>query len=91
MADFCTKCAPEFWGGDIDPDIDIDKIYESLNPTEYEIVLCEGCCLSAVGKTEEYELLLAVPCEEVDENNNPVMNCITWLTREEFMALPSKI
>jgi len=90
MADFCTKCAPVIWGNDIPEDINIDEIYKSLNPTEYEVVLCEGCMLSAVGKTDEHEMLLAIPCDD-EESNDPVMQCVKWVTREEFMALPTQI
>jgi hypothetical protein len=89
MAEFCTKCAPEMWASDIPEDINIDEIYESLTPGNATPVMCEGCMLMGIGKDENGEMLLAVP-HEVDHASEMVKS-IKWVTREEFMALPSYI
>jgi len=57
MADFCTECNKRM--GFPTPDIDIDKIFNSLKPGYYQQVLCEGCTLVAIAKTEKGELELA--------------------------------
>jgi hypothetical protein len=57
MADFCTKCALDLFGDEIAPDIDVQKEFETLR-AGYVIngLLCEGCGLVTIGKTEENEL-----------------------------------
>jgi hypothetical protein len=90
MADFCNKCATELFGTKRGPEININEIYQVLNPEEYQIVLCEGCGLTAVGKTQEETMVLAIPCED-EESNDPTMQCVRWITQEEYENLPSKI
>ena len=86
MADFCTKCAPEMG---FDADIDIDAVAANLKPGTYQPCLCEGCVLLAIGKTDGGETILAVPdgnyLQESEEQP------VRWVSREEFMTLPSKI
>jgi uncharacterized protein (DUF2225 family) len=78
------------WGPDIPIDINIDEIHQTLNPNEYEVVLCEGCGLAAVGSSEDGQLILGVP--KTDEpNDDPVMIAIRWVSREEFMSIPSYV
>jgi len=89
MAEFCTKCAPEIWVNDVREDINIDKIYESLEPGTGESVLCEGCGLMAVGKTLDNEMLLAVPTNV--DHSSQMVGAIKWVTREEFIALQTYI
>ena len=90
MAEFCTKCSPEMFGSDIPVDIDIDEIHLTLSPNEYEVVLCEGCGLSAVGSSVDGQIILGVP--KTDEpNDDPVMVSIRWVSREEFMSIPSEV
>lgn len=76
MAEFCTKCAPIMFGEDTPPDIDINKIFDALNVGEYMPVLCEGCCLAAIGKFENNTLLLAVPRSDGDR--------LSWIDENTF-------
>lgn len=49
MADFCNKCAKEFYMGK--PEIDVYKIFKKLkNNTISSPYLCEGCGLFAIAK-----------------------------------------
>ena len=64
MADFCNRCATEMWGDDFPPEIDVQKIAESLEPNTYMPVLCEGCRMVAVGKNEKQEIMIAHVIEE---------------------------
>lgn len=45
MADFCTKCAAVMG---FDVDIDVEKIFKSLPPNNFQYALCEGCGLAAI-------------------------------------------
>jgi len=57
MADFCTKCAKELF--DEEPDIDIEKIFENLEPNHViEGFLCEECGLYAIEKDESGKMIL---------------------------------
>ena len=78
MADFCTKCSEEMWEGDFGPDIDIQKIAESLESDSYLPVLCEGCGLRAVGKNGTGETILAVGSAD-DE-------FVEWIPKDQWEA-----
>ena len=56
MADFCTNCAKEMFGEEVEPDIDVKKIFDSLEPGFYTSVLCEGCGMAAISKMDDGEL-----------------------------------
>ena len=60
MADFCNKCANN--NGFPEPEIDVKKKFDELKPG-YWIggMLCEGCGLRGIAKTEEGELQVAYP------------------------------
>lgn len=64
------------FGEDTPPDIDINKIFDALNVGEYMPVLCEGCCLAAIGKFENNTLLLAVPRSDGDR--------LSWIDENTF-------
>ena len=65
MADFCNKCSIKIAGGTGNSEIDVLKISESLAPDTYMPVLCEGCGMRAVGKTETGETLIAFKVKPV--------------------------
>ena len=65
MADFCNKCSIKIAGGTGNSEIDVLKISESLAPDTYMPVLCEGCSMRAVGKTETGEILIAFKVKPV--------------------------
>jgi hypothetical protein len=57
MADFCNKCAEEM--GFQQPDIDVYKIWESLEPGYYEGGhICEGCGLLGVARGMNNEVFV---------------------------------
>lgn len=82
MAEFCNKCAAKKGFG---VDINIDTIFEKLHPGEYQVVLCEGCGLTAIGKTAGGVLMLAIPASDVDRD--PAMVAVRWVGQDEFMNL----
>ena len=70
MADFCTKCAKDHFGEEVQPDIDVMKEFESLDPGMCSSGwLCEGCGLIIIGKDEEGTLKVIRTSEE-DELND---------------------
>jgi len=57
MADFCNKCALEMFGDEVQPDINVYEIYESLPEGHAEFGhLCEGCGIVAIAKTDDGKL-----------------------------------
>ena len=71
MADFCNKCAWDMWGDRFPPEINVPRIFAELEEEFIKLVVCEGCGLSAIGKTEEGKLVIAyinppISLEEVD-------------------------
>jgi hypothetical protein len=81
MADFCNRCAPEVWGDDHAPDIDIHQIAESLEPGHFESVLCEGCRLRAIGKMRDGEIMIGILLEE-----GHVEDMVKWITLETWLT-----
>ncbi len=66
MADFCNKCSTEIAEDTGGAEIDILKLSESLAPDTYIPVLCEGCGMRAVGKTDTGEILIAFNVNEIE-------------------------
>jgi hypothetical protein len=58
MADFCNVCSDYLFGENLQPDIDVNQITEDLNPGYMMPVLCEGCAMVAVEKSENGEVTL---------------------------------
>jgi hypothetical protein len=46
MAEFCSKCEPEYW------DIDLVQIALDLEPGHSESFLCEGCNIRGIYKDD---------------------------------------
>ena len=55
MAEFCNHCIKHIFPN-AKPDIDVYAIFETLTPGHMQQVLCEGCGMLAVVKTEKEEL-----------------------------------
>jgi len=55
MADFCNHCVERVFPGE-KPDIDVYAIFKELKPGYLQQVLCEGCGMFAIVKTEDKEL-----------------------------------
>jgi len=66
MADFCNKCSTKIAEDTGGAEIDILKLSESLAPDTYIPVLCEGCGMRAVGKTDTGETLIAFSINEIE-------------------------
>lgn len=69
------------WGAESDPDIDVHRIVEELEPGHFESVLCEGCRLRAVGKTADGNGLVAMLEEE-----GQVEDSVRWIALEEWLG-----
>jgi hypothetical protein len=80
MADFCNKCAQEMWDDQCEPEINIEKISETLEPGHFESVLCEGCGVRAVGKTADGLIIIAILEEE-----GSVEDSVTWVPLEKWL------
>ena len=79
MADFCNKCSIEISGDTGNSEIDVLKISESLAPDTYMSVLCEGCGMRAVGKTETGETLIAFKVNEIETGDE-----VNWISYAEW-------
>lgn len=79
MADFCNKCSIEISGDTGNSEIDVLKISESLAPDTYMPVLCEGCSMRAVGKTETGETLIAFKVNEIETGDE-----VHWISYAEW-------
>ena len=79
MADFCNKCSIEISGDTGNSEINILKISESLAPDTYMPVLCEGCSMRAVGKTETGETLIAFKVNEIETGDE-----VHWISYAEW-------
>jgi len=58
MADFCNKCSDEMFGDNLPPDIDVYELAKTIPKGSYMPVICEGCGMLAISKTDTGELLL---------------------------------
>jgi hypothetical protein len=81
MADFCNKCSAHLFGTQLTADIDVYRISEELQLDTYEVVLCEGCGLSAIGKDKAGQIYVAYP---EGENFDPVAQEVRWYTLDEY-------
>ena len=79
MADFCNKCSIKIAGVTGNSEIDVLKISESLAPDTYMPVLCEGCSMRAVGKTETGETLIAFKVNEIETGDE-----VNWISYAEW-------
>ena len=79
MADFCNKCSIEISGDTGNSEIDVLKISESLAPDTYMPVLCEGCGMRAVGKTETGETLIAFKVNEIETGDE-----VNWISYAQW-------
>ena len=82
MADFCTYCAIKMFGDAATPDIDVTAISKELKEDTYEIVLCEGCGMQAIGKSSLGEIYVAIPTSKFE--NDPHLSNAMWYTLEHY-------
>lgn len=79
MASFCNKCSIKIAGDTGGAEIDVLKLSESLAPNTYMPVLCEGCSMRAVGKTETGETLIAFNVNEIETGYE-----VNWISYAEW-------
>ena len=84
MADFCTRCSEEMFGPEMQPDINVEQIAESLKPGYYQPVLCEGCAMLAVVKEDDGSIKLAF--SKMDDTDE-----VRYETIEEWREKPKSI
>lgn len=72
MSEFCTNCSKKMFSENIESDINVEQIFKSLKPGYMTGVLCEGCGLSYIGKTDENQLVVAYL--QHDEEGNSIFS-----------------
>lgn len=65
MADFSKQWC-EINDPEMEPDFDILEIAELLKPDEYLNIICEGFGFVAIGRSNDYEIMLAIPVPPVE-------------------------
>jgi hypothetical protein len=68
------------WDDRCEPEIDVERISEGLEPGHFESVLCEGCGVRAIGKTAEGKTIIAMLEEE-----GSVEDSVTWVSLEKWL------
>jgi hypothetical protein len=92
MAEFCNKCSERMFGGDVEPAINIQKLTQTLENDHYAIVLCEGCGMRAVGKSDDGHIYLAFAEEDQRDVNPDEHVMVKWITLDEYENMdPSSI
>jgi hypothetical protein len=71
------------WGEDFEPEINVQKIADSLEPNTYMPVMCEGCGMVAIGKNEKLEIMVAHTIEE-----GHVDDLVEWIKYEDWETRP---
>ena len=85
MAEFCKQWAeindPEYgW------DFDIEEVSNQLEPNHYVPMICEGYGFIAIGRDENYKVLLAMPTGETEtDENGQISDKVTWLAYEDVI------
>ena len=85
MAEFSKQWAekydPEFgW------DFDIEEVSNQLDPNHYVPMICEGFGFVAIGRDENYNVLLAMPTGEIEtDENGQISDKVIWQTYEDVV------
>ena len=85
MAEFCKQWVqindPEFgW------DFDIEEVSNQLEPNHYIPMICEGFGFIAIGRDENYNVLLAMPTGETEtDENGQISDTVTWQAYEDVV------
>jgi hypothetical protein len=60
-------------------EFDINEIADGLEPNHYTPIICEGFGFIAIGKTENNEIILAMPTgETMTDENGQIHDAIVW-------------
>jgi hypothetical protein len=84
MADFCNKCSEDLFGKEVTPEINVHTIGESLSEDTWEMVLCEGCGMQAVGKSSTGEIFVALPTSKFEDD--PRLSNTLWVNLRQYEA-----
>jgi len=85
MAEFSKQWAeindPEFgW------DFDIEEVSNQLDPNHYVPMICEGFGFIAIGRDENYKVLLAMPTGETEtDENGQISDQVVWQAYEDVI------
>jgi hypothetical protein len=85
MAEFSKQWAeindPEFgW------DFDIEEVSNQLDPNHYVPMICEGFGFIAIGRDENYNVLLAMPTGETEtDEEGQISDTVTWHAYEDIV------
>ena len=85
MAEFCKQ-----WAEINDPeggwDFDIEEVSNQLDPNHYVPMICEGFGFIAIGRDENYNVLLAIPTGEFEtDEDGQTFDQITWHACEDII------
>jgi hypothetical protein len=63
----------------LESEFDINEIANNLEPNHYTSIICEGFGFIAIGKTENNEIVLAMPTgESMTDENGQIFDNIVW-------------
>jgi hypothetical protein len=85
MAEFCKQ-----WAEINDPeggwDFDIEEVSNQLDTNHYVPMICEGFGFIAIGRDENYKVLLAIPTGETEtDENGQISDIVTWQAYEDIV------
>jgi hypothetical protein len=85
MAEFSKQ-----WAEKYDPeggwDFDIEEVSNQLDPNHYVPMICEGFGFIAIGRDENYNVLLAMPTGETEtDENGQISDIVTWQAYEDIV------
>lgn len=85
MAEFCKQ-----WAQMYDPeggwDFCIEEVSNQLDPNYYVPMICEGFGFIAIGRDENYNVLLAIPTGETEtDENGQISDKVIWQAYEDVV------
>ena len=85
MAEFCKQ-----WAQINDPeggwDFDFEEVSNQLDPNHYVPMICEGFGFIAIGRDENYNVLLAIPTGEFEtDEDGQTFDQVTWQAYEDIV------
>jgi hypothetical protein len=85
MAEFSKQ-----WAEINDPgfgwDFDIEEVSNQLDPNHYVPMICEGFGFIAIGRDENYKVLLAMPTGETEtDENGQISDKVIWQAYEDVV------
>lgn len=85
MAEFSKQWA-QIYDPDFGWDFDIEEVSNQLDPNHYVPMICEGFGFIAIGRDENYNVLLAMPTGETEtDENGQISDKVTWHAYEDII------